>query len=73
MSEVIDKNTAANINIDTSMYDFRYEEKGFYRNDPGLTEEIVRKLSDDKNDPAWMRDFRLRSLEIYNELKVPDW
>ncbi|MBQ9495173.1 MAG: Fe-S cluster assembly protein SufB [Treponema sp.] len=73
MSEVIDRNTAANINIDTSMYDFRYEEKDFYRNDPGLTEEIVKKLSDDKNDPAWMRDFRLRSLEIYNELKVPNW
>ena len=59
--------------IDASPYDFKYEEKGFYRNKAGLTEDIVRQLSADKNDPDWMRDFRLASLKIYNELKVPDW
>ena len=73
MSEVIDKNTAQNINIDSSMYDFRYEEKDFYRNEPGLTEEIVLKLSHDKNDPKWMTDFRLNSLKAYNEIPVPNW
>src|SRR5574344_770068 len=67
-----DNKTQVN-DIDRSMYDFRYDEKDFYRNDPGLTEEIVAKLSDDKHDPAWMKKFRLKSLEIYNELKVPDW
>ena len=73
MSEVIDRNSAAKIDIDTSMYDFRYDEKDFYRNDPGLTEETVLKLSKDKNDPEWMRDFRLASLKIYNEMPVPNW
>ena len=67
-----DKNTGIH-EIDASPYDFRYEEKGFYRNESGLTEEIVRKLSEDKNDPEWMREFRLQSLKIYNELRVPDW
>lgn len=56
-----------------SPYDFRYEEKGFYRNKNGLTAEIVEKLSEDKNDPEWMRIFRLKSLQIYNELKAPEW
>ena len=60
-------------NIDSSPYDFRYEEEGFYRNKAGLTEDIVRKLSEDKNDPEWMREFRLASLKLYNELRVPDW
>ncbi len=59
--------------IDSSPYDFRYEEKGFYRNESGLTEDIVRKLSEDKNDPDWMRTFRLNALKLYNELRVPEW
>lgn len=59
--------------ISESPYDFKYEEKGFYRNKQGLTKEIVEKLSEDKHDPEWMREFRLKALETYNELKVPEW
>ena len=39
----------------------------------GLTPEIVEKLSQEKNDPAWMQQFRLESLQIYNEMKLPNW
>ncbi|HAJ73744.1 MAG TPA: Fe-S cluster assembly protein SufB [Lachnospiraceae bacterium] len=59
--------------IDRSMYDFRYEEKDAYRIEEGLTPDIVKKLSEEKNDPEWMRDFRLKSLEIYNRKEVPQW
>ena len=59
--------------ISSSPYDFRYEEKGFYRNSTGLTKEIVEQLSKDKNDPEWMRQFRLKSLELYENLKMPEW
>lgn len=61
--------------IDRSMYDFRYEEtdENFYRIESGLSEEIVRKISEEKDDPEWMRRFRLESLEIYNKLRVPNW
>lgn len=69
----IDKENASLFESEKSMYDFRYGEEGFYRNAPGLTKEIVEKLSADKNDPEWMRDFRLQCLEIYNELAVPNW
>ena len=27
----------------------------------------------EKNDPVWMQQFRLQSLQIYNEMKVPNW
>lgn len=59
----------------SSPYDFRYEEKEgeFYRNKTGLTAEIVSKLSEDKNDPDWMKEFRLKSLELYNQLREPEW
>ena len=61
--------------IDRSLYDFRYEEKDddFYRVREGLTEDIVLEISAEKHDPDWMRDFRLQSLKIYNDLKVPEW
>lgn len=31
----------------------------------GLTEDIVQKISDEKDDPVWMREFRMKSLQIY--------
>ncbi|MCR5650927.1 MAG: Fe-S cluster assembly protein SufB [Lachnospiraceae bacterium] len=59
--------------IDRSIYDFKDSEEGFYRIKEGLTKEIVEKISEEKHDPEWMRDFRLKSLEIYEKLEVPDW
>ena len=59
--------------IDRSMYDFRNEDKDAYKLDEGLTKEIVLQISEEKNDPEWMRDLRLRSLEIYNKMEAPNW
>lgn len=59
--------------IDRSMYDFRNEDKDAYRIEEGLTAAIVEKISEEKNDHQWMHDFRLKSLEIYNQLQVPNW
>lgn len=61
--------------IDRSLYDFRYEEKDsdFYKIKEGLTPEIVEEISDKKNDPQWMRDFRLKALEIYHKTDIPNW
>ena len=61
--------------INHSFYDFRYEENenDYYRIENGLTADIVKKLSKEKGDPEWMREFRLKSLEIYNQLRVPEW
>ena len=58
--------------IDRSIYDFKDDEKDAYRIKAGLTPEIVQKLSKEKHDPAWMELFRLHSLQIYNEMAVPD-
>lgn len=59
--------------IDRNKYDFRYDEKDAYKVKEGLTPEIVEKISREKHDPAWMELFRLQSLQIYNEMQVPDW
>lgn len=59
--------------IDRSIYDIRDEENEAYRMQSGLTSEIIEKLSKEKNDPVWMQQFRLQSLQIYNETPVPNW
>ena len=59
--------------IDRSVYDIKNDEKDAYRLQEGLTPAIVEQLSREKKDPPWMELFRLRSLQIYNGMKVPDW
>ena len=39
----------------------------------GLTPAIVEQISREKHDPAWMQLFRLQSLQIYQNMRVPDW
>ena len=59
--------------IDRTKYDVRNPDEDAYRIEGGLTESIVKKLSEEKDDPEWMKEFRLRSLKLYNEIPVPDW
>ena len=58
--------------VDRAFYDFRDEERDSCRID-GLTGEIVEQISREKGDPDWMREFRLKCLEIFNRTEMPDW
>ncbi len=59
--------------IDRSLYDFANDETGIERLEAGLTPSIVREISERKNEPGWMLDFRLQSLDTYHRMKNPDW
>ena len=59
--------------INRSMYDFRNEDKDNFKIAAGLTPELVSQISKEKNDPAWMQNFRLQSLQMYNQMEVPPW
>ena len=59
--------------IDRRVYDIRDKEDDAYRMQEGLTPEIIDRLSKEKGDPVWMQQFRLQSLQIYNEMPIPDW
>ncbi|OGJ66898.1 Fe-S cluster assembly protein SufB [Candidatus Peribacteria bacterium RIFCSPLOWO2_01_FULL_51_18] len=39
----------------------------------GVDEEVVRRISADKNEPGWMLKHRLDSLKAYNEKPLPMW
>ena len=59
--------------IERALYDVRDADKSIYKSDAGLTEEIIRDISKRKNDPPWMLDFRLKSLEVYKKISLPTW
>ena len=59
--------------IDRTLYDFKDKLDPALIVDSGLTEDVVKQISKEKNDPEWMTEFRLRSLKTYNELDIPNW
>ena len=54
-------------------YDFRTQTEAVFKARKGLDAEIVHQISDMKNEPAWMREFRLKSLEIFHSKPMPKW
>ena len=59
--------------INRNIYDFKKEDNYEYKIEKGMTREIIEELSRQKNDPDWMREFRLKALEVYNKLEMPTW
>lgn len=39
----------------------------------GLNKKIVTQISEQKNEPGWMTDFRLQALEIFEQKPMPSW
>ncbi|HAN98870.1 MAG TPA: Fe-S cluster assembly protein SufB, partial [Planctomycetaceae bacterium] len=54
-------------------YNFRTETTGVFKARKGIDAEIVAQISEIKGEPGWMRDFRLRSLEIFESKPMPNW
>lgn len=51
----------------------RDEIKYAYRSERGLTEKLVTDLSARKNEPLWMREYRLRAFAVYNKMPMPNF
>ena len=41
--------------------------------DPGLSEAVVRLISEKKGEPEWLLDWRLESLRIWQSMTEPEW
>ena len=54
-------------------YNFRTESKAVFKARKGLDEEIVRQISDIKDEPEWMLDFRLNALKVFESKPTPTW
>ena len=59
--------------MNRGVYDIKDEFSYEHIANKGLTEDIVRDIWANKIEPQWMLDFRLKSLEIYNKMEIPNW
>lgn len=39
----------------------------------GLTEETIRFISDKKNEPEWLLDWRLKAFRMWEKMEEPEW
>jgi len=44
-----------------------------FKSKKGLGKQIVRQISEQKNEPGWMTDFRLQSLALFEKMPMPAW
>lgn len=54
-------------------YGFRDKDVSIFRSKKGLTREIVEEISNMKKEPKWMLEFRLKALEQFYKMPMPQW
>ncbi|MCL4338698.1 Fe-S cluster assembly protein SufB [Patescibacteria group bacterium] len=54
-------------------YGFKKPENYIFKAKKGLNNKTVEEISWHKEEPYWMRDFRLSALKIFEEKKLPMW
>ena len=64
---------APQIDIGEYQYGFRDEEDYVFKSGRGLTRATVEEISAMKDEPDWMRDFRLKALEHFQKRPMPNW
>ncbi len=52
---------------------FRTATSSFFVADKGINKGLISEISSQKNEPAWMREFRLKSFEIFEKKQMPPW
>jgi len=57
----------------TYKYGFHTKESSVFKAEKGLSQSVVESISYHKHEPQWMRDFRLRSLAVFEKKHMPLW
>ena len=60
-----------NLEIDREKGNFRYDTDYEYDAGVGLNEDVVRYISEVKEEDKWVRDFRLKALKVFNRKPLP--
>ncbi|MEA3019260.1 MAG: Fe-S cluster assembly protein SufB [Actinomycetota bacterium] len=65
----------AGINADyKEKFGFHDPESGYaYKSPKGLSREVVESISEYKDEPQWMRDFRIKAYEHFESRPTPQW
>ncbi|PIE97617.1 MAG: Fe-S cluster assembly protein SufB [Treponema sp.] len=59
--------------IERGIYDIKDSVDYEFSTGLGLNADVVKEISKRKNEPDWMLDLRLQSLEHFNKTDMPDW
>ena len=59
--------------INRNIYDIKNKDEYDFKIKKGLTPEIIQEISNQKNDPDWMRKKKQKALEVYHKLELPTW
>src|SRR5918995_933944 len=72
---IAEQQALVGINADyKEKFGFHDEETGYaFKAPKGLTRELVEQISEFKNEPQWMREFRLKALEHFLAKPQPTW
>ena len=71
---IAEQESLQSLNADyTEKYGFHDAENYLYKAPKGLTRELVAKISEMKDEPEWMREFRLKSYDYFIEREQPTW
>ena len=63
----------AQVDIGDYQYGFHDKEDYVFKSEKGLTRKVVEEISHMKNEPDWMREFRLKSLAHFEKRPMPNW
>ena len=58
--------------IKNNVYEIKTKDN-YVNKEIGLTRDVVMRISKDKNEPDWVLDIRLKALDLYNKLPLPNW
>lgn len=59
--------------INRNIYDIKNRDDYEFKIKKGLTKDIVAEISDMKNEPKWMKNFRIEAVDVYESLDLPTW
>jgi len=66
--------TTENLDMDYSKYDFKDSTEMYvHLSKKGLSKDTVREISNLKDEPQWMLDFRLRAYDVFMKKPMPQW
>ena len=61
------------IGISRDAFGHKNPENLEFKSEKGLSEDVVKGISSDKNEPWWMLQKRLKALEIFGKKPMPAW
>ena len=54
-------------------YGFHDKVEAVFKSEKGLNHAVIDQISDHKNEPDWMREFRHQALDIFFAKSMPNW